>query len=248
MDIKNIYSKKLRIVMVATILGLVFSRSIVIAQHLPDSTDIQRRIAEAVYDRLGIAALVDTNGVILGLSGDRMNIGLNATDPVERSFQFLELHADLFGFINPREEFTVKNYHPGPHYTYDYSGAVFFQQMVEGVKVVNAGYQIHYDPDSTSFKFTWLVGRIIPEARRINTTPTVSQMQAESMAMSDPEHAPYLEQVTIGLTELVIESVDNVWRLAWKINVQNGRFAGSANYWIDANTAEVLKMERGSIY
>jgi hypothetical protein len=239
--------------MVGSAIFILFYLGFMIAtafgQNHPDSTDAQRRIVQRIHERFGIWAAVDTNGIILGLSGDRMNANLSVVTPIERGFQFLELYADLFQINNPRQEFKATNFHSGPDYTYDYSGGVYFQQMVNGVKVINAGYHMRYIPDTTSFKFFSISGRLIPEARMINTTPLISQAYAESLALSDPEHDSLIAYVTIGgKTELIIDNIDGSLRLIWKLNVQNGRFAGSANYWIDANTGAVLKVESGLIY
>jgi hypothetical protein len=225
-------------------LGLMIATAL--GQNHPDSTDAQRRIVQRIHERIGIWGSVDTNGIILGLRGDRINIGLNDADPIGRAYHFLQLHSDLFQINDPHQEFVlIPNNYLGP----GNPGTIYLQQAVNGVKVMEAGYVLQYVPDTASFKFSTISGRFIPEARTINTMPAITQAYAESLALSDPEHDSLIGYVAIGgKTEHIIDKIDGSLRLIWKLNVQNGRFAGSANYWIDANTGAILKVESGLIY
>jgi hypothetical protein len=40
----------------------------------------------------------------------------------------------------------------------------------------------------------------------------------------------------------VIDNINGRWRLVWLVDVKNGYLIG-ADYWIDAQTAEMLKVE-----
>jgi hypothetical protein len=234
--------------MLITELFVLAMPSAIFAQAPPaDSTDIQRETVRRMRQRLdlnrweGFVDLgVTREGVITGIRGRGINRGLTAADPVERAYQFFERHQDLFQIQNPRQELVVGGRD---------QGHIHFEQIVNGVKVYLRGYQVHFSGDSSGTHIYAIDGVYNPEARSVNTTPTIDSLEAGRIAQADPAHGA---NTYVCCYKLWISSTydgahsfaSGGTHLVWQFSVGGGIYNG-AEYMVDAHSGEILNVQQG---
>jgi len=210
----------------------------------PDSSEVQRQMVRLVIGRFGLVIPcgeglgVNRDGIVTGIRARAINRGLTALDPTERAYQFLELHRDLFGLENPRQELVVERAS---------ARAVRFRQMANGIPVIlgrsllsvaPTGYTLHMWPDSNLLKE--FEGAVFPEARNVNTTPAVSREQAIAIAQSDTAHGGQPTEVSVA--DLYIAKFDDGCRLVWRLGISGGGYGGAGIYMIDAHSGAILNV------
>ena len=187
---------------------------------------------------------LNEDGTVYSIYGD-INRGITATDPVEQCYQLLELHKDLFGLVNPREE--MQSYRADER-------VVKLQQYHLGLKVQHGGYNVHFRDG----KLTGLNGHVYPQARQVHSaTPTITKEQAFQIAKADIllngaerlENTPFgftgepledvvikEEDVVLGSAELLLTDTESGgFVLAWEL------WTHYFQYFIDASTGRIIK-------
>ena len=192
---------------------------------MPD--EIVKEFGQGKLTNIDLAA----NGIPSNLFGD-LNIGITASDPTEKCYQLFEIHKDLFGLINPREELLQ-------YWTGKQDGAINtikFRQMYNGIKIENGQYFVHFNRDGT---LNGVNGHLFPEARRVNTTPTISIEQARQIAATNA-NTKGVKAGNVTHSELVIFGHGDTFHLCWALNITNFAVFFSEKFYVDAHSGEVL--------
>ncbi|MCD6161294.1 MAG: PepSY domain-containing protein [candidate division Zixibacteria bacterium] len=222
------------------------------SQELPDTSktnsyEFKIKEPSKVIEEFGLGKIekinLNDNGTPSWIWGD-LNKGITETDPIEKCYQFFELHKELFGMINPREELVVYRTQGG-----DRVSTVKFYQAHGGVRVRFGQYFVHFNKDE---KITGINGSFDPEARSIDAIPSISVEQAREIAINSMEkpttnlYTP--ERVKPELYIARFGGNDDVFngkfRLVWKwpfVGVPPDN--SSWYYYIDAKTGEFVKRE-----
>ena len=223
------------------IMGILIQFGLGVAQTPPpDSTDIQRAKVRALMERFrfrfgyGGGAGVQRDGRIIGLERLELNIGLTSRDPVERIYQFLERHEDLFGMQNPRQELVLR----GNGFRGN-SGRVRFEQVVGEIPVRHGFFDFMLEADSGGPTISSLQNNYYPAARDVNTSPSITMEQAEQIALADTAHEGKSTAI-YGTPQLMIADVEEALHLVWYLDVDGGGYMGASHYLIDAHTGQVL--------
>jgi Zn-dependent metalloprotease len=192
----------------------------------PDTAAIRIQNTKALsIIRFGDKIKLDDNGIPIEIQSN-LSKGLTSTDIVEKVFQFFEINKDIFGIENPKNEFIVDAV------LEDEIQAVKFHWTVNGVKVAS-NFRVLFSKDGLPIYYS---GKIYPEARLINTKPSISEEQAKQIAMNDSLNTG--QESTFMDMELVIGKFkDNKFQLAWTFGISNSR---PWIYAIDAHSGEIL--------
>jgi Zn-dependent metalloprotease len=168
---------------------------------------------------------LDANGIPTNLFGD-LNIGITATEPLEKSYQLFEIHKGIFK-INPREELQ----YVGAITRDGFISTTVFDQIHDGIKIEGGQYAIHFNRNGT---LNGANGNLFPEARQINGTPTVSKEQAQQTAEADYKGLKMMGR-KMPDPELLIHRHRGKFYLCWKV------FPGlEYNYYVDAHSGEIV--------
>ena len=187
------------------------------------------------------------NGVPLILWGD-LNKGITATDPIEKCYQFFEIHKDLLGLIKPRDELVF----------FRDSGMIKrFYQAHNGVPT-DGSYFVHFDE---SGNIEGITGKIYPEARQINANPKINEGGAISIALSSAKSEYSDEGFSLwqGLTaddglsnknkssgdyrpRLQIKKLEDEFKLTWLVIFYREKTEITYSCLIDAHTGEVIEL------
>jgi Zn-dependent metalloprotease len=193
---------------------------------------------------------INDNGIPTRLEG-HLSDGITATDPVEMAYQFFELHKDLFQLDNPKKELLLKSCNTDKCVGNTH---VSLDQVVNDIKVRYGGYALHFKSNGSLY---YLNGAIDPEARKVDTTPSISAEQAKQIAASNPDYEynnPYFNDV-----ELLIAHFEDGYHLVWRFFLgeitadfrdQGGLVQTKYDFFyiIDAKTGDILKLEPGAIF
>jgi Zn-dependent metalloprotease len=190
-----------------------------------------------IIRRFGQNFSMDDNGIPTRLQG-HLFVGSNESDPLEIAYQFFEENKDVFQMENPREELLVRSVRSD-----DISSTVKFYWAVNGIKVRYGGYFVQIKPNGSIYE---VQGQIDPEARKVDTTPSISEERAKEIAINDPLHKGRKPEVVE--SELIIANFEGGYRLVWSLGIINGGGVGSWYYTIDAKTGEVLKVAEALDY
>jgi Zn-dependent metalloprotease len=207
-----------------------------------NQADFRPRDPIKIVEDFGVGRLesikLDDNGIPRAIRGD-LEKGITATDPLEKCYQFFEIHKDIFGLNDPREELVL--YVNNPH-------TKKFYQAHNGVKVQFAGYFMHFNMKG---KLNELDGEIDLEAKKVATTPAISREAAQKIAFDEfktnPEiPANKLVPDTVAPraveTELMLSRIDGQFRLVWDIAVgYDMPWGGVMRYVIDAQTGAIIQ-------
>jgi Zn-dependent metalloprotease len=162
---------------------------------------------------------------------------------VNRAFVFLEGIKNHYRINNPRTEFTIRR-------IINDNGirSVIFDQVHNGVKVRNGYFTINLTRND-SLSFNDIVGFYEPEARTIDTHPTISIEQAKQIVTEHPRaKGSGIEYIT--KSELIIGRFDNAMRLVWAITMfrtDSGIVVGY-EFFIDAQNGSVLEVQNKIMY
>jgi Zn-dependent metalloprotease len=171
------------------------------------------------------------NGTPYDIGGD-LNRGITATEPKEKVYQLFELHKDVFGILNPREElvdFKAKTFWKNGNV----QSAVIYQYY-DGIKIYGGHYGIGFDQQGNIRNCG---GDLYPEARQVNTVPSISEEQVQEIALNNP-HTKRSPSGRIYSTDLLIYVIKGQPHLTWKVCIEY-----YACYFIDAHTGEMLYEE-----
>ncbi len=169
---------------------------------------------------------LDANGIPTNLFGD-LSIGITATEPLEKSYQFFEIHKDLFRLINARSELKCYRIISDDGFV----STIKFRQVHNGIGVEHGQYFVHFCRDGS---IGGANGYLNPEARHVNTTPSILKEQAQQIAEADYKGLKMMG-VKMPDPELLIHGRGGKLYLCWKV------FPGlEYNYYIDAHTGELL--------
>jgi Zn-dependent metalloprotease len=194
---------------------------------------------------------MNNKGIPTSITGD-LSAGITATEPVEKAYQYFELHKDLYQINDPRKELKLKWVHD---YTGSTGGAhVAFNQVYNGIGVGVGDMRVHLNKEGKIWDVTF---KYDPEARKVDTTPSISEEQAKQIAVSNPDYEynnPYF-----GEPELLIAHFEDGYHLVWRFYLgeitdpyhdYGGKFPTKNDFYylIDAKTGQILKLEPGIIY
>jgi hypothetical protein len=156
---------------------------------------------------------------------------------VNRAYMFLEGIKNHYRINNPRTEFVVSR-------IINDNGirSVILDQVSNGVKVRYGYFSINLTRND-SLTFNDIAGFYEPDARTIDTHPTISLDQAKQIALND-SRAYHTAIENIKSAELIIGRFEDTLRLAWAINVYKlDSVIFNSDYYIDAQTGKKLGME-----
>jgi hypothetical protein len=208
--------------------------------------DIQKEMFKKVNDRFGIYSgnviEVNRDGIIIEIKTIYMNTGLDASDPVERVYQFFERNKDLFLIPDPRKELAVTNV----VHKEDGTGVLLIDQVVGNVKVFEGGCQVAFacinaETQLTRFYSNGVMG-LLPDAHNINPIPTIDSLQAVQIARADSAHVKnpgyvsyYGLWIANGYRRMLGSFADRQIHLVWRLSVKE-----CTECFIDAHTGAIL--------
>jgi hypothetical protein len=202
---------------------------------VPDSTDAQREMVRRARERFGPHVFVDRGGRFAGARDIALGT-FPREQLVDNLYGFLQRNSDFLGIENPRQELALE---------FDRGGNnVRMRQVVNGVNVNGTNVQFYMSLDEgiiINFDFTYY-----PEARNVNTTPSIDSLQAGAIAQADPIHGDnptWVNYHGFFITQsrtLGGLFADGQMHLVWKIGVGGGGYREGAFYLIDAHTGEIL--------
>lgn len=220
----------------------------------------KKEIARAkITQRLSQNFSIDDNGIPTRIKG-HLSDGITATDPVDKAYQFFEIHKDIFQLEDPRSELVLGGV-SDDKLGYNH---VKLGQVVNGVPVGVVGYRVHIKPNGIIYK---VKGQIDPEARNVDTNPGISVEAAKEIAISNLDPELEVDKFEALEPELIIARFDGEPKLTWVVNVaklttmyfQTEIFKENSNevdtvvykpkklvreqclFYIDARTGEILK-------
>ena len=207
-------------------------------------TEHKKNRGEEIVEEFGLGNLkgvrIDSTGAVTDLHGD-LSKGITATDPVDKCYQFLEIHKKLFKIKDPRHEFKLKR-----NEVVDKMGitSVVLDQVVNSVKV-RVGYY-NFSINNHDNKLEYVFGEYHPEARAVDTTPKISKEQAIQIGIANtkplgPNAPDSARQVHVGEVELLITRFNGKFHLVWHLGVGYSPIWGGESWYffIDAKTSEL---------
>jgi hypothetical protein len=208
-----------------------------------DSTDIQREMVRNLVHRFGFGPNwrycgyfigVDHLGKIRGLRG--IPFYPDSTSRLtEWAYNFLETNRNDLGIENPQQELLLSRKFPR---------VVRMQQVVNGVKVLNGFVQFELDSDTSSIAID--LYSYFPEARNINSTPSIDSLQAFSIALDDPVNDT-IPSVAHN-AKLIIAKFNDGFHLVWDFFITGGGyFNGGSEFFIDAHDGSILRITTDSV-
>jgi Zn-dependent metalloprotease len=195
------------------------------------TTEKEEIVSTRVNENRG---LVDKYGIPTELSGN-LSAGLTASDPVEKAFQFFDLHKTQFHIEDARKEFKLRSSTKGP-ISDDYH--VKLDQIVNGVKVRSGMYALHFQSDGSLYLVD---GQIDPEAKKVDTNPAISEEMAKQIAISENNSDTLAKDYTKS-NGLLIINTKNGYHLIWDIE------CGLMIYRIDAQTGTIIESGSSAIH
>lgn len=144
----------------------------------------------------------------------KYNQGITATDPLEICYQYFELRKKKRGYSNPREEFKVS-------------------RIIDNAKGTKIDfYQVHNDVRVNDYRCGFFInndglilsaggGRYSPDARFVDTTPSIHKDEIKHIAINDP-HVKGIRLEHVLETELAIDCEEDC-RLVWIVTIDNNQ-------------------------
>lgn len=174
---------------------------------------------------------IDEAGAPRHLYGD-LNKGITAATPLEKAYQLFELHKDVFGIKDPRQELIYRDerhrYGPGK------VSVITFNQRANGIDVFASEYHVHFNREG---EINGVNGDIFPDAYLVDTTPTISKEEAVAVAFNQPSISYYNQFPSFvesidpdSVSSLYIIEHEGEYHLAWCVNISY-----AARYYIDAH-------------
>jgi hypothetical protein len=190
----------------------------------------ENRIPPELEKEFGIGRLkfvdLTKGGKPIQLYGD-LNLGIASEEPIEKCFQFFEIHKVLYGLINPRAELL--------HYeTETWKGLVStlkFYQIHNGIKVEHAQIFVHFDRNG---ELDGTDGLINLDIRSVDTNPAISKELAQEIATVNYTGLKFVG-FKVPEPELIIHSRGDNHYLCWIVTP-----GIELKYYIDAHSGKIL--------
>ena len=167
------------------------------------------------------------NGTVKTINGE-LDKGITAVDPLDKCYEFFDIHKHLFGLDNPRDELVFLNKASGfPIYA--------FRQYYNGIQIGSHRAMVSFSSDE-KYSITGVWGDFVTEVKSLSSSPAISEKEAIEIATNEyvaQKHEVEAEFRKAELRYLVVE--DGSYYLGWIIYIS---FRG---YHVDAMTGEVKK-------
>ncbi len=222
--------------LICLIQGMVYADGYVLSTGVQDSlSKYVDFVRKTIIGRYGLRFELDKSGYPISITGNLSN-GLIEKDPVKVVYEFLEKNKDIYKLENPSKELVLNSLiNDGV-----VGSTVKLAWTVNGIKVGGTGFNAQISNRSGMYE---IEGRINTAARGINTTPSINEDQAKSIAIQDMENVkvdwPENAQAEIKDASLIIGSFKDEHKLVWILGVIKG-YQGY-EYWIDAQTGKIIK-------
>jgi Zn-dependent metalloprotease len=185
-------------------------------------TEFQKKYTVKIFktNSVGIPTFIEGDLTPFSANGDEINI----------SYIFFQENQRLFQMGNPRQELIVKKVKK------DELGMthVTFNQLYKGIEVYGGELIVHF----SSTKRIKSVNGFYKPGIKIPTTPTIPQVTSENIALVDLEKN--LGRGDITDTRLMIYEYKEIYYLIWKVMLKIESPIGSWEYFIDANSGDIL--------
>jgi Zn-dependent metalloprotease len=181
----------------------------------------------------GNRCLVNNNGIPTELEGN-LSAGLHSINPVDMAFEYFQNNKYTFKIKDAQKEFCLGEYSKD-----DLVGDshVKLLQTINGVRVRYGQYILRFDQKG---QLTRVYGQIDPEAKKVDTNPTISEEHAKQMAISANKSDTHAKDYTKSNGLLVINT-KNSYHLVWDIE------CGLMIYRIDAKTGSIIESGSSAI-
>ena len=174
------------------------------------------------------------NGTVKTING-KLDKGITAVKPVEKCYEFFELHKDLFGLINPSVELVFYT-DSTDYYTFK------FRQFHDGIQVGSHRIIVSFSLDK-KYSIIGVSGKFVTEVKSLSSSPAISEEEAIQIATNEYIAQKHKAEPKLGKTELkYLKESDGSYYLAWKIAI------GYWLYHIDAMTGNIKKSRSGGSY
>lgn len=117
--------------------------------------------------------------------------------------------------------------------------SIRFRQMIDGIPVESAILKMRFRLNG---KYISTSGNYFPEAKKVNTTASISEERAIALALDDERSNGASERDS--RAELVIAKHKDKFRLIWKVQCGHPSRMIPVDYKIDAQTGELLEYTR----
>jgi Zn-dependent metalloprotease len=167
------------------------------------------------------------NGLVESIAGS-LDKGITAVDPLEKCYEFFELHKHLFGLDNSRDELVFLG-KSGSFPIYK------FRQYYNGVQIGTHRIMVSFSlDDKYSINGAW--GEFVTKVKSLSSSPAISEEEAIRIATNEYIAQKYEVEPKSGKAKLrYLKVKDGSYYLAWIISIS---YRG---YHIDAMTGEVRK-------
>jgi Zn-dependent metalloprotease len=162
------------------------------------------------------------------------------SDFVEMAYAYISQHNDFFQTDNPRVDYVLSRVNCD-----DIGAFVELIQAVNGIKVGGSYWRFLFRSNGKLYDN---FGRLFPEAKEINTIPSISLEQATQIALNDFQ-TQFPDSVPAHLTtepEFLIGRFPGEFRLIWIIEVGSFKYI-PYYYYIDAKTGSILEKGQAGI-
>lgn len=151
---------------------------------------------------------------------------------VAKAREYIEKRKDYLQITSLQQELKLKNIFrdPPPFTNVD----VAFNQTVNDIPVDRATIAVSFRQNGKVFSWS---SSFEPQARQVNTTPSITGKQAIDIAVNDKAPKEAYK------AELLIKKFDNQFRLTWKITPESIRATYLGIWYIDADSGVLLKYE-----
>lgn len=151
------------------------------------------------------------NGNVEMVAGD-LNAGITATDRPDRCYQLFELHKDIFGLINPREELILRRENPI---------LIEFTQIYDGIKLNISQIFVYINEGGY---ISGIKGRFYPELRTLSAKPVIGKDQALKTAIKEYKKMYNGQEPISEVIELLFLRDNDSFYLSWRISLSGWRF------------------------
>jgi Zn-dependent metalloprotease len=168
------------------------------------------------------------NGTVRFIGG-KLDMGITATDRLDKCYEFFELHKDLFGLDNPKEELVLLDVSRD-------SLIYKFRQYHDGIPISSPRVRVTYSLRNT-YSISGAGGHFYPEIKNLSSTPAISEEEAIRIARDDYLAQKHGAEAKLGKTRQLIylNDVDDSYYLAWRIVI------GAWWYHIDAMSGSIKR-------
>lgn len=199
--------------------------------HTVNSQEINsNNVSTELRNRYSIKSLkTNSVGIPTHVEGDLTPAGSQG-DEIDISYTFFEENKHLFKMENPRKELIRKKIKK------DELGMthVFFNQTYKGVMVYGGELIVHF----TSQKRIKSVNGFYKHGINISPNPNISKQESEDIASLDLKNNFGTGDITD--TRLMVYNHEGAYHLIWKMMLKIDSPPGNWEYFIDANSGEIL--------